>query len=387
MARPGAGRAMAELEARLRARRPQLEEATITRIFAISDPVSAPDPAYAAGLRVALSAGLDYGLGAITDPRVESEPVPVELLAQARRAARTGVSLEAVVRRYAAGQTLIADAVLDEAAGAGLGVEELKAALRALTACYEHIVTAVSEEFAREAGPESQTAERRRCALIRRLLTGEPLDSSGLGYDIEGSQLAFVASGIAAPEALASLRQLLDRRFLLAVPEEQRAWAWLGGARRFDRDELELIARHRWPAGAIVARGAPAHGAAGWRLSHRQADSALSVALRRPKPFTTYDEAALSAAILRDEDLVSYLREVFLTPLACTRGGGESLRETLRAYFESGRNVTSTALVLGVSRQTVTKRLATVEKRLGRTITASRAEIEAALEVEAISGG
>jgi PucR C-terminal helix-turn-helix domain/GGDEF-like domain len=385
MPRSAARGEMAAFEERLRVRRPQLEEATVTRIFAISDVEASPDPAYAAGLRVALSAGLDYGLAAIAAPRRESAPVPVELLAQARRAARNGVSLEEVVRRYAAGQTLIADAVLDEAAAAGLGVEDLKAALRALTACYEHIVTAVSEEFAREAGPDAQTAGRRRCAFLRRLLTGEPLDTSGLGYDLECNHLAFVASGTAAPEALASLRRVLDRRVLLAVPEEQSAWAWLGGRRRFDRDELEEIAAHGWPEGAVVACGAPAPGASGWRLSHRQAHSALSVALRRPKLFTAYGEVALSAAVLRDEDLVTYLKDAFLTPLACGRGGGEALRETLRAYFESGRNVSSAASILGVSRQTVTSRLHAVEERLDRTLTTCRAEIEAALEIEAIS--
>jgi hypothetical protein len=390
MPRSSARSGMAALEVRLQERRPQLEEATITRIFAIAGAETSPDPAYAAGLRVALSAGLDYGLAAITQTRPESEPVPVELLAQARRAARNGVSLEDVVRRYAAGQTLIADAVLDEASAAGLGLEDLKAALRALTSCYEHIVTGVSEEFAREAGPDAQTAERRRCAFLRRLLTGEPLDTSGLGYDFEGNHLAFVASGAAAPEALASLRLLsqpLNRLLLLAVPEEQLAWAWLGGRRRFDREELEEIATHEWPEGAVVASGAPAHGASGWRLSHRQAHSALSVALLKPKLFTAYDEVALSAAILRDEDLVTYLRDVFLAPLACSRIGGETLRDTLRAYFESGRNVSSAASVLGVSRQTVTSRLHAVEERLDRTLTACRAEIEAALEVEAISRG
>jgi hypothetical protein len=379
---------MTGLEERLRARRPQLEEATITRIFAISEAAASPDPAYATGLRVAVSAGLDYGLGAITEPRQESWPVPVELLAQARRAARNGVSLEEVVRRYAAGQTLIADAVLDEASGVGLGLEDLKAALRALTSCYEHIVTAVSEEFAHEAGPEAQTAERRRCAFLGRLLTGEPLDPGSLGYDFEVNHLALVSSGAAAPEALASLHALsrsLDRLLLLAVPEEQLAWAWLGGRRRFDRDELEQIAAHAWPEGAVVASGAPAQGGSGWRLSHRQAHSALSVALIKPKLFTAYGEVALSAAILQDEDLVTYLRDVFLTPLAGSRGGGDTLRDTLRAYFESGCNVSSTASVLGVSRQTVTSRLRVVEQRLDRTLTACHAEIEAALEVEAIS--
>lgn len=385
--RHAVGRQMAALEVRLRARRAQLEDATATRIFAIAPPDIAPDPAYTAGLRAALSAGLDYGLGAITDPRDRPEPVPVELLAQARRAARAGVSLETVVRRYAAGQTLIADAVLDEAAAVGLGVEELKLALRSLAGCYEHIVTAVGEEFAREAGPEAQTSERKRCALLRRLLDGELLDASDLAYDLEAHHLALIAQGAAASEALSSLRGILDRRVLLASPEEQLAWAWVGGRAPFDREELDLIAVRARQEGAVVACGAPGRGPSGWRLSHRQAHSALSVARRRPRPFTAYDDVALSAAIFRDEDLVAYLREAFLVPLTCAAGGGETLCTTLRAYFASGRNVSAAASVLGVSRQTVTARLQAVEKRLDRTLTACRAEIEAALEVDAISRG
>jgi predicted DNA-binding protein (UPF0251 family) len=376
----------AALEAGLRDRREGLEEATIARIFSIVSSGAAPDPVYAAGLRAALSAGLDYGLGAITDPWVRSEPVPVELLAQARRAARAGVSLETVVRRYAAGQTLIAEAVLDQAAVLGLGVEELKQALGELAACYERIVAAVGEEYAREAPAGAPSREARRCGLLRRLLGGEPLDASGLDYDLGAHHLAFLAEGAAAAEALASLRCAPHRLLLLASPEEQLAWAWLGGPTPFEREELGRIAAHAWPAGTMVACGAPGRGIAGWRASHRQAHSALSVALRRPRPFTAYDDVALAAAILRDEDLVSYLRQSFLAPLA-SPGGRETLCETLRAYFACGRNASSAAAALGVSRQTVTARLQAVEKRLDRTLTACRAEIEAALEIEAISRG
>jgi hypothetical protein len=64
---------------------------------------------------------LDYGFAAIAAPDNESEPVPMQLLAQARLAARNGVGLEAVLRRYAAGHGLLADSLLDEAAAVGAG--------------------------------------------------------------------------------------------------------------------------------------------------------------------------------------------------------------------------------------------------------------------------
>lgn len=381
MRRSSASQARVPLEDRLWARRAELEQATLARISAISDPAAAANPDYLAGLRLALTAALDYGLSAIADPGREPEPVPVQLLAQARLAARNGVSLEAVLRRYAAGHSYLADSLLDEAANLGIGFAELKVALRALAARYDRVVAAVSEEHAREARPEPQNAERRRYKLLHRLLAGERLDASELGYELDGHHLALVASGSAGERALAILGEQLDRRILLVAPEEQSAWAWLGGRRQFERPELDFLASYPWPEGTMLACGTPARGVVGWRLSHRQARAALRVALRRPQRFTRYSDVGMLATIVGDDDLVAYLTETYLTPLASERDGGETLRQTLRAYFAAGGNIASAASTLNVTRQTVTNRLRTVEERLDRLLDTCRAEMEVALEL------
>jgi hypothetical protein len=384
MPRASSSRESAPLEDRLRARREELEQAALARIAEISDPGSAPDPAYLAGLRAALAAALDFGLTAIVNPGREPEPVPVQLLGQARLAARNGVSLEAVLRRYAAGHSLLADTLLDEAAAAGIGAAELKSALRALAERYDRVVVAVSEEYGREAEVDPQSSERRRYVLLRRLLGGERLDASELGYEFDAHHLALVASGAAAAQALVALGDRLDRLLLLAEPDEQSVWAWLGGRRRFECEELGFIASYPWPDGSALACGETGRGLAGWRLSHRQAAAALPVAQRGPTTLVHYADVALLASVLQDDLLAASLRQSYLAPLEQERDAGAAAKQTLRAYFAAAGNVSSAAAALGVNRATVRSRLGAIEERYGRPLDATSAEIEVALRLDEI---
>jgi hypothetical protein len=372
------------LRRRLDARRPELEQAALARIAAIADPAGAPDPAYASGLRAALGAALEYGLAAIAAPQREPGPIPVELLAQARLAARNGVSLDTVLRRYSAGHMLLADGLLEEAAALGLGVPDLRAALRVLTARYEGVVAAVSEEYEREAAALPRGPEHRRYLLLRRLLAGEQHDTGSLGYRFEDHHLALAASGQAAAPALARLGEDLDRRLLLAEPDAQLAWAWLGGRRAFECEELDYIASVPWPEGCAIACGEPAEGLSGWRLSHRQATAALPVAQLVPEPLVRYPDVALLATALADDLLITSLRRAYLAPLESERGRGEAAKATLRAYFGAARNVSSAAAALGINRRTVASRLAAVEERLGRRLDAVATELELALRLDGL---
>jgi DNA-binding PucR family transcriptional regulator len=116
-----------------------------------------------------------------------------------------------------------------------------------------------------------------------------------------------------------------------------------------------------------------------------KARSALSVARRRPAPLTRYGEVALLASFLRDEDLLAYLTDTYLAPLAAERDGGETLRKTLCAYFAAARNVSSTAATLGVSRKTVNNRIFTIENHIGRPISTCAAELEIGLSLDQLT--
>ena len=378
-------RARAELVARLLTRREEIEAAALNRFHAIAGPEESLDPTYAEGLRAAVSAALDYGLTAIESASDRRTPVPDPLLAQARLAARSGVSLDTVLRRCFAGYTLLGDFVMEELeAGELLEEVEVKRLLRAQATLFDRLMAALAEEHARELAERLDSTEERRAERVRRLLDGELLDTSELAYDFEAHHLAIVAQGEGAMEAIRGLANSIDRRLLAVCPGEEIVWAWLGGRRPLDPGELLCQVTTKWPADCSLAIGEPAEGLSGWRLSHRQAVAALPIARRSPERRVRYADVGLLAAILQDDLLSSSLQALYLAPLEAEHDGGKVLRETLRAYFEADRNVSSAAAALRVSRRTVSNRIRVIEA-LGVPLGERRVELEAALRLHQFS--
>jgi hypothetical protein len=367
--------------ARLEARRAEIEEATRARVFAVAAPAETADPEYAHGLRAAVSAAVGYGLEAIRRGEERAPPIPGVLLSQARLAARGGISLDTVLRRYLAGYTLLADFLIQESEEGGLlTASALQRLLRAQAVLFDRLLAAVSDEYRREQHGRLVSAEQRRADRVRRLLAGELLDVSDLAYDFEGVHLGMIGAGAAAAASLEELLKVIDGRLLMVRRGEGTVWAWLGSRRGFDPLQIERLASHRWPAGTSIALGEPCGGLAGWRLTHRQARAALPLA--RHGGLVRYVDVALIASMMRDDLLVSSLREFYLAPLAGERDGGTVARETLRAYFKAERYVTSAAALLGVNRQTISNRLRSIEARLGRPLSTCAADLDAALHLE-----
>jgi PucR C-terminal helix-turn-helix domain/GGDEF-like domain len=368
---------------RLQARRVEIEQAALTRVYAVSDPTEAADPEYVEGLRAAVSAAIDYGFAGIKRSEERSLPLPAVLLTQARLAARNGISLDTVLRRYFAGYTLLSDFLMQEAEDGDLleGVA-LKRLLRSQATLFDRLVAAVTEEYAREAGSRLDTAEQRRAERVERLLDGELLDTFELAYEFDAYHLGAIAAGPGAGEAIRDLAKTLDRRLLLISRGEGAVWAWLGARHRIDPAEFERLVSQSWPTQVSLAIGESGQGHAGWRLTHQQARAALPIALRSSQPLVRYADVALLASMLQDDVLVASLRELYLAPLEQERDGGEVARETLRAYFAADRNSSSSSAILGVSRQTVTNRLRTIEQLLGRPLNSCAAEVEAILRLE-----
>ncbi len=376
-------RARAQVAESLRARRAEIEQATLTRVRAITDPVTQADPEYAHGLRVAVSAAIEHGLTALERSQDRPPPVPPVLLAQARLAARAGVSLDTVLRRYFAGYTLFGDFVIAEAEqGALLRGSAFQRLLRGQAVLFDRVVAAVSEEYSREEPAQLVNSEQYRADQIQRLLAGELLDTAKLAYDFEAWHLGAIAFGPGSAEALSELAECFGHRLLLVRREESMAWAWFGARQKPDPGDFARIASRVWPAEASLSLGEPSRGLAGWRLSHRQAKAALPAALRGRGGVVRYADVALVASMLRDDLLITSLHELYLAPLGEERDGGAVARETLRAYFTAERNVSSAAAALGVNRQTVANRLRSIEERLGRPLTTCTADLEAALRLE-----
>jgi len=368
---------------RLRARRLEIEQAVLTRVYAISDPRQTKDPTYAEGLRTAVSAAIDFGLHTIEHGEEGMQPIPGALIVQARVAARDEVSLDTVLRRYFAGYTLLGDILIEEAERGDLvDGAELQRLLRMQAALFDSLLADISEEYSRASSGRPVTVEQRRAQRVKRLLDGELLDTTALGYDFDAWHLGAVASGSHADKAIHAAAERMGCRLLLLRKSEQTVWAWLGSQRSIASTELERALNAHTLAGVKLAVGEPGENIAGWRRTHRQAATAFPVILHQPGSVVRYVEVALVASIIRDELLVSSLYELYLAPLEQERDGGEGARQTLRAYFKADRNLSSAAAQLGISRRTVANRLRASEERIGRSLKANAVEVEVALRLE-----
>jgi hypothetical protein len=371
---------------RLRARHAEIEQATLDRATALSNAPASGGPEYAEGLRRAVSAAVGYGISVIERGEEGAHPIPETLLSQARLAARSGVSLDTVLRRYFAGHTLLEDFLVEEAENEGtLDSAELKSLLRSQATVVDRLLAAVSEAHSTETERRWRNAESRRSERVERLLAAEQVDTSGLAYDFSGWHLGLVARGPDSSKLLRALAEPFDCR-LLRVPREGVMWGWLAFRHRPDASEIEAVFPDALPPGCALAVGEPGQGLAGWRLTHRQAAMALPVALRRPGKIVCYSAVALLALALQDELLSTSLKHLYLMPLSAEKDGGRALCQTLRAYFKAGRNVSSAAAALGVDRHTVTKRLRAVEERIERQLDECAVDLALALALEDLVG-
>jgi hypothetical protein len=377
----GPAQSRAILARRLQARRGEITQVALERLHSISALSEVSDPAYAEGLRTAVDAAVDFGLGAIERSSDQSISIPAEVLIQARMAARSGVSLDTVLRRCFAGYTLLGDFIMGEAEEDGLlGEVALKELLRVQAAIFDRLMAAVTEDYIREAGSRPDSTEEQRVERVRRLLDGEMIDATELAYDFDAHHLGAIARGDGAWTALRDLATTLDRRLLAIRLGEGTVWAWLGGRCPLEPAQVRDLAS-RWPSHICVAIGEPADGLLGWRLTYRQARAALPIALRGPESVVRYADVALLASVIQDELLATSLHRIYLAPLQEERDGGEVARDTLRAYFAAERNVSSAAAALGVNRHTIASRLRAIERRLGLSIGHSALHFEAALRM------
>lgn len=370
------------LASRLRERLPELEAAVATRVYAIADPSEVADPSYLHSLRGALTEALGHGLAVIENGERRALGIPPALLAEARLAARAGVGLDTVLRRYLAGNALFGDFLVEEAERAGVSSPALRHLLRRQATAFDHLLEAVGEEHAREtkSWPSSSAERRREC--VKSLLAGEQVDHAELGYDLDAHHLALVAKGEGTPEVMRVLARKLDRRLLAVRREEEPVWAcWLGGNSPLASERAMWALGEISPERVLVTVGEPGEGLAGWRLSHRQAKAALPIAERRGQPVLRYGDVALLAAVLRDDLLATSLHQLYLEPLEGARDGGAMARETLRVYFTAERNVSSTAAALGVDRRTVSNRIRAIEDLYGRPLGEFATDLETALQL------
>ncbi len=372
---------------RLRSRRAEIEEAIVARIRNVaSGPAESGDVEYEQGQRAAVVAVLDYALTGIEHEDEKARLIPAEAAAQARRAARSGIGLDTILRRYTAGYAVLGDFVMQEADCGGLlgNGAALRRVQRTQASLLDGLIASINEEYAREVKRIDRSPEQRRAERVRRLLAGGLVDSAELGYELDAWHLGMIGTGQGVGQAIRGSAAGLDCRLLCVPHDEQSVWAWLGGQRKAVVGDVERLMSARWPADVSLAIGEPRQGIDGWRWTHQEAEAALLVARRKPQRFTRCADVVLEAAMFRDDMLARTLQDVYLSPLDDLRIGGRVARQTLRAYFATGHNVKVTADRLEVDRRTVWHRLDKIATGLGWSPGVRRAELEVALRLEAL---
>ena len=368
---------------RMIARSAEIEQVILDRVYAVSSPAGVEDPGYVAGLRTAVSVSVAYALAGLERGEARPAPTPTALLGQAREAARHRVAIDTVMRRYFAGHTLLDEFLHQEAERAGLLEDPAFSRLRRdLCALADRLVSEVADEYRREQGSMRSSPARRRVELVRRILSGEMLDSAELGYRLNGWHLGVLGTGPSVDTALRDLAMASRRSLLLVDAGQGIYWGWLGGATRPHVSETAALAAKLAANGCGLAMGEAGKGAEGWRLTHRQAAAALPIVTHGPQTLVRYADVAILAAVLGNDLLAASLRRIYLAPFASERDGGTILLQTARAYFATQRNAASAAAVLGITRQTVNNRLRAVEERLERTLSTCVVEFESALRLD-----
>lgn len=335
-----------------------------------------------AGLQPTLEDGLAYSFAAFEQGENWSEPLPPSLVAQVRFVVQIGMPLDELLRGYSAGNTVISYFVAQEAAE--LSPEVLRYAVGVQSRVADALIGGLSAEYARQSALLERSPAQRVADQVERLLAGEPVSAEQIGYRLDAWHIAGVVSGPEADQAARLLAERLGCELLLVSRAAELVWAWWGGPRRIPFAQLDRV------AGCLerpvsFAVGESRQGVEGFRLSHREARVACTVAVRQAERLTRCADVMLPGLLLRDGSSADLFLDAYLGGLKAQRDW-PSLRETLLAYFDAGASFASAAASLAVDRHTVRRRLRKVEEITERPLSRNRGELEVALRLDRLVG-
>ena len=369
-----------ELAGRLRARCHEIEKVVMARMHHLTDPIAGFDSAYAAELRSAVAAAVRYSVEGIEKGAEWSVPVPPTVVRQARLAAREGVSLDLVLRRYATGNKALEEFVLVEAEGIPSRV--LGQVLAEQAPHVDRLLALVAGEYKDEYEQSMRSPTRKRADRIVRLAQGDsPLSPVDLDYDFDIWHVGLILKGPNTELTARTWAERLGYRLLYAPRDSETTWAWLSSSRQPTPKKLEEFLVDNMPVEVSTAIGEPRLGLDGWRLSHREAQVALQAMLQAPQRLVRGRNVILRIGVMRDDTLVRSLLDGYLTPLK-RRANSQKLLEALRAYLITGGNAAAAAAAIGVTRHTVQRRIRAVEETLGRPLYSCHAELHVALQID-----
>jgi DNA-binding PucR family transcriptional regulator len=340
------------------------------------------------------------------DIAVERTEAPTTALEYARRLAQQGVPVNALVRAYRLGQRRVNELVFAELRAIDIPEPMRVAVIEAITGTlFEYIdwmsqqVVAVYEDE-RERWLENQNSLR--ALRVREVLAGnKAIDadaaSTAIRYPLRWHHLGLVVwYPDAGPEGdqLGRLQRFLRELGeaagvaaspLFAAADRSCGWGWLP----YRAAVAEVPAKVRQftlarPDSPSVAIGTMANGVEGFRQSHREAQTARSVAViaKRPTPTVIAATDPGLSVVARLGDDVAGIRDWVtgvLGDLAADDENDARLRETLRVFLGSGSSYKVAAEELNLHFNSVKYRVGRAIARRGREIGSDRLDVELAL--------
>ena len=244
----------------------------------------------------------------------------------------------------------------------------------------DHVADGLANVHQTERDRQIRGRERRRIAWVREVLADVAGSDSGGDYMTSAASISPPLPGGRTTSARSATSGSCSRRWCSSC-RTRAAPPGAGRARSIAPSWPKVTRELALPADTVLALGAPAAGAAGFRLSHRQALEAARVLRRTGAPHGSYDDVSLEALVLRDERAAQDFVSRELGPLLDDGKRTRILLETLDVYVSSGWSAASAGARLGVHERTVGYRIATIEQRLGRPLAARREELGVALRL------
>ncbi|MFE6761030.1 PucR family transcriptional regulator [Streptomyces sp. NPDC057689] len=367
---------------------PALTDRILTAIWRDGIPTSplATDPALSTVVRLEtemLVAQFLRGLG-------KRQQVPIQSHGArhlARLAALHGTPLEDVVSSYRIAHGVIQDFFFQAARESGIGSS---CALRVLQFCClqllrqtESLIDLVTTEYADETEMIGSDENALRLQAVRSLLDEAGPAPELPGYDLSAEHVAVVAQGPTAATLAAFAHQCKDEA-ISVFTDRNVVWAWFSGS--IGPADLHEAVAERAQRGCLGA-GEPGKGLAGFRRSHREAQSAFRVCAwtgRRSARFADIEPEAIGLA---DVDATRALVRRRLGQLTGGSARHKSLRKTLEIYLASGQNARSAAFKLGLTERTVANRLQAARALLPPDTRLSSLELGLALRLLPLTAG
>jgi PucR C-terminal helix-turn-helix domain len=341
------------------------------------------------GVERAIDALVGYGLDELAGGGRCERPIPEAALDQARYAARVGVSLGTLVRRYIAADARLGEYVADHwefctSQGHSVCIRQLR---RIQESALERLIAAVVRAYEAERDKYCQITVSKDTELIERLLRDEATacdERETLGYRFDWRwHIGLIGSGGQWSRTFRAVQEHLRCEVLLTGFAGDLVRAWIGSDHQMESKALDGLLPGELTA---VAVGEPRHGFAGWQRTEHEAHAAWPVVVTSGRAVVHCADVTVEAALLRSDGLATLHQETYLWPLDSVAGGGKIARETLQAYLDCQGNVALMSTQLRVDPRTVGKRLRAIEGVLGQSVHACLPQISFALRLEALVG-